>query len=98
MRVRAFSGSLLRSAAFAVDAEQLMSSSRKPADRSKEDAVAALARELDLALEEVRSVYRDQMARLASQARIHDFIGTLARGNTRRILRERHGLRGRPIW
>jgi hypothetical protein len=54
------------------------------------DIVAGLARKLNLPLEEVEIVYRDQLARLESQARVRNFIGTLARRNTLRCLRDRH--------
>ena len=45
--------------------------------------VEELSNELHLPVNEVREIYRQQLKRLAAEARIHGFLGVLARRNTR---------------
>lgn len=49
--------------------------------------IAGLSHELDVPLHEVREIYREQLERLAADARIQSFRGVLAMCNTRDILR-----------
>lgn len=53
--------------------------------------IAALARDLNASVDEVDRVFREQFAQLCSQARIHQFVVTLAVRNTRGALLKRHG-------
>jgi hypothetical protein len=53
--------------------------------------VAALAHDLNAPVDEVDSVFREQFEQLSSQARIHQFVVTLAVRNTRGALVKRHG-------
>jgi hypothetical protein len=53
--------------------------------------VAALARDLNVSVDEVGGVFREQFEQLSSQARIHQFVVTLAVRNTRGALLKRHG-------
>ncbi len=64
--------------------------------RKIEEAVAdelrvidALARKLDIPVERVKTRYAQEFKRLASSARVRQFIALLAAKNTRRALRER---------
>ena len=52
--------------------------------------VAALAHDLSVPREEVEGIYRGELARLIPQARVGQFVVTLAVRNTRSILRQRN--------
>jgi len=49
--------------------------------------VEELSNELHLPVNEVREIYRQQLKRLAAEARIRGFLGVLAMRNTRSVLR-----------
>lgn len=53
--------------------------------------VAALARDLNVSIDEVDGVFREEFEQLSSQARVHQFVVTLAVRNTRGALLKRHG-------
>jgi hypothetical protein len=65
---------------------------RKAVHASSADAaqlVAALAREFNVPVENVQSLYREEFERLESSARVHEFVPVLAASNTREFLRGR---------
>jgi len=51
--------------------------------------VASLSDELHMPIHEVGAIYREQLDRLAAQARIQSFLSVLAVRNTRSVLRAR---------
>jgi len=52
-----------------------------------EGVIIRVSHELQVPLDEVREVYRAQLARFATDARVLSFLGVLATHNTRDILR-----------
>jgi len=62
------------------------SQSQDPAAEHGE-VIARLSNQLQIPLHEVREVYGAQLNRLATDARIANFLGVLALRNTRDILR-----------
>ncbi len=50
-------------------------------------AIAALSQQFQVPLQDVSKVYRKQLERLSSEARIKGFLAVLAVRNTRSILR-----------
>ena len=68
-----------------------MSSAQRKAERFEEarsHLVATLARDLNASVDEVDQVFAEQFAKLTSQARIQQFVVTLAVRNTRMVMQQ----------
>lgn len=73
------------------DVIAIMSSTVPPTEPTADHGhvVAAIADELRIPIDEVHGVYREELRRLDAQARIRQFIPTLAARSTRNLLRGR---------
>jgi len=69
----------------------MVTSQKRPeAPSDPAQVLGELSRELNIPFDDVENLYREEFERLASSARISQFISLLAVKNTRRALRHDH--------